>query len=135
MKTSAQRSRNLVLALLAPALAGCVAAATLGVAAVGAAGVVLYAKNEAVMKYQADIDPTWDATMAAMQKFGYQVDATRRPNPTEGKIEADDTVVRVQKIPGNMTQVSVRVGTFRTDDNKRRAKLILEDVQKRLSGN
>ncbi len=126
------KQKLLVLTLLAPALSGCVVAA-LGVAAAGAAGVVLYSKNEAVMKYPADLVSTWDATMAAMQAMGYQVDATRRPNETEGRIDVDETKVLVTKIPGDMTQVSVRVGTFRTDDNKRRAKLLLEDIQKRLS--
>lgn len=126
------KQKLIVLTLLAPALTGCVVAA-LGVAAAGAAGVVLYSKNEAVMKYPADLVATWDATMAAMQGMGYQVDATRRPNATEGRIDVDETTVRVEKIPGDLTQVSVRVGTFRTDDNKRRAKLLLEDIQKRLS--
>lgn len=124
-------NRIVLIALLA-LLPGCVAAAALGVAAAGAAGAVLYAKNEAIMKYPATLDATWDATMATMTEYGYSVDSSRRPNKTEGRIDADDTVVRVVAIPGDLTQVSIRIGTFRTDDHKRKAKLMLESIKKRL---
>lgn len=124
--------RNLVFLALLPVASGCVATA-LGVAVAGAAGAVLYAKNEAVMKYSAPLAKTWDATMAAMRESGLDVgDTSRRPNATEGRIDAGDTVARVESIPGNLTQVRVRVGTIRTDDNKRRAKLILERIKNKL---
>lgn len=126
-----RKIRGFVLIALLPLLSSCVVAA-IGVAVAGATGAVLYAQNEAVMKYPSGLDATWDATMATMKEFGYDVDASRRPNPTEGRIDADDTVVRVERIPGDLTQVRVRVGTFRTDDNKRKAKLMLEGIKKRL---
>lgn len=125
-------SRFAIFALL-PVLPGCVVVA-LGVAVAGAAGVVLYAENEAVMKYSKSLDETWDATLASLREFGHDVDMSRRPNATEGRIDAGDTVVRVERIPGQMTQVRVRVGTFRSEDNKRRASLLLERVRERLGG-
>ena len=125
-------TNRLISIALLTILPSCVGAAALGVAVAGAAGAVLYSQNEAVMKYALELEPTWDATMATLTEYGYAVDASRRPNKTEGRIDVDDVVVRVLAIPGDLTQVSIRIGTFRTDDHKRKAKLMLESIKKRL---
>jgi hypothetical protein len=47
-------------------------------------------------------------------------------------VEARDAVVDVLAQPGGRTRVKVRIGTFRTDETRRRAALILERVVDRL---
>jgi hypothetical protein len=119
-----------VLAISTP-LAGCVVAAV----AAGAAatyGVVKYTQNEAQQDFRASLDDTWHATIAALRSAGYSVADSAAHSATEGKIEVDDAVVHVERLPGDFTRVSVRIGTFETDESKRKAGLILEDLSKRL---
>ena len=119
-----------VLALSLP-FAGCVVAAV----AAGAAatyGVIKYTQNEAQQDFHASLDDTWRATIAALRSAGYSVADTAAHAETAGKIEAADAVVHVERYPSDFTRVSVRIGTFETDESKRKAGLILEDIGKRL---
>jgi len=130
MAANLLRSSVSILALLAP-LTGCLAAAV--VAGAGVAGAVLYTENEAQRDFERPYGATLDATVAALQANGYPVSEEIDRGTTEAKIEVDDVVVRVEKHAGDFTRVRVRVGTFRTDDHKRKAKLILEDVARQLA--
>jgi methylmalonyl-CoA mutase cobalamin-binding subunit len=47
-------------------------------------------------------------------------------------LDVNDAVVHVETLPGDMTRVRVRIGTFSTDEHKRRASLILESVGNRV---
>ena len=116
--------------LLLP-LPGCLlaAAAAAGAAAVG---VVSYENNEAWMDYHATLPEAWSAATRAMRNLGYQVPDRPAPTDSEGVIEAEGVKVTVQRQPNEITRVRARVGTFDTDENERRAKLILEEVRKLL---
>lgn len=121
----------LTAALLLP-LGGCIVVAA---AAAGAAvfGTISYRDNEATLDFRADLTTVWQACLASMQELGYSVSMQQQPGVTEGVIEADPAKVKVERHPGNFTRVIIRVGTFASDDNKRRATLLLEAVKKRVN--
>src|SRR5262245_62129402 len=126
--------RATALLLLAGVLApsgGCVAAAL--VAGAGAAyGVVKYTENGAYQDFKAPLGETWKATVAAMQENGYPVSDAVQPGVNQGMIDVNDAVVHVETLPGDFTRVTVRIGTFETDDHQRRASLILQSVGNRV---
>lgn len=109
----------------------CVAIVAAGAAAVG---YIKYSENEASMDFEADLDETWKATIAALRDLQYKVDENYPHGTTEGEIDLDDrdTNVKVELHPEGFTRVRVRVGTFETEDHKRKAGLILEGIQDRL---
>jgi hypothetical protein len=111
---------------------GCflVAAAAVGVAAFG---VISYDRNEATTDFHAALPAVWNATLHAMKELGYAVDLGQQPGASEGTISTGDATVKVERHPQDFTRVRVRIGTFDTDDNRRRAQLILEAVQKKVS--
>jgi hypothetical protein len=112
-------------------LPGCIFAAAAAVAAV-AVGVVSYENNEAWMDYKGTLDQLWNATLQAMRKQGYVVPGDPKPNATEGTIEAGETRVVVETHAGGYVRVRVRVGTFTSEDNERKAKLLIEEVTAQL---
>jgi Protein of unknown function (DUF3568) len=130
------RRQHVVLAAswsLLPLLGSCIVAA----AAVGAAavfGAVSYHENEAAMDFHSPVGPVWQATLEVLQAQGYAVDMAQKAGPTEGHVTAGDANVRVTREPGDFTRLHVRIGTFDTEDNRRRARLILEDVKKKVPG-
>ena len=95
-------------------------------------GVVKYTENEAYQDFKAPLDDTWKAAVAAMQENGYPVSDAVQPGTNQGKLDVNDAVVHVETLPGDMTRVRVRIGTFSTDEHKRRASLILESVGDRV---
>ncbi len=128
----AMRCRSLLVPVLLLPLSSCIVVAA---AAVGAAtfGAISWNENEAQMDFQRDFDATWQATKAALRELAFPVDDTQLPGKTEGTLHAGDATATVEMHPGNTTRVRVRVGTFESDDNKRRAQLILESLKKRLA--
>jgi uncharacterized protein DUF3568 len=120
----------LTVAALAPS-GGCVAAA-IAAGAATAYGVVKYTENEAYQDFKAPLRDTWKATVAALQENGYPVSEAVQPGTNDGMIDVNDAVVHVETIPGDLTRVRIRIGTFSNDDNKRRASLILESVGNRV---
>ncbi|MGH7162374.1 MAG: DUF3568 family protein [Planctomycetota bacterium] len=123
--------RLAVAAATAALLPGCIVAAV----AVGAAatyGVIKYSENEASQDFKANVEKTWAATIAAMREQGYPVSEGAKCGPTGGKVEVSDATVHVEKHAEDFTRVRVRIGTFETDEHKRRARLLLEDIAKRL---
>lgn len=109
----------------------CVAIVAAGAAAVG---YIKYTENEASMDFEADLDDTWEATIDALRDLEYQVNKDYPHGTTEGEIDLADreTNVKVELHPEGFTRVRVRVGTFETDDHKRKAELILKGIQERL---
>jgi hypothetical protein len=126
--------RRIAFAAALPAIAllsgGCLVAAVAAGAAV-AYGAIQYDKNEARRDFQAPLDRTWKATLAALRDNGYPVSDAAEPGTTEGKIDIGDAKVVVEKVPSEPTEttrVRVRIGTFDSEDNRRKAGLILEKV-------
>lgn len=127
--------RATALLLLAGVLApstGCVAAA-LAVGAATAYGVIKYTDNEAYQDFKAPLNDTWKAAVAALQENGYPVSDAVQHGESEGMLDVNDAIVHVETIPGDFTRVRVRIGTFSTDDHKRRASLILESVGNKVT--
>lgn len=118
-------------ALLSIALlqSSCVA---LAVGAGVGAGALSHAENAVEEEFEAPLDRTWRASIAALQSLGYAVDTEAQPGPTEGELEVDDVNVRVEVVPEDRSRVRVRAGVFRTDDNIRRAEVVMGAIRKRL---
>lgn len=126
--------RSLAVALLATAAlsaGGCVVAAVAAGAA-AAIGAVKYDENEAWRDFREDLPTTWKATIESLRANGFPVADGLTHGPLDGKIEAGDATAVVEVHPGELTRVRIRVGTFKTDDNRRRAALVLESIAKRL---
>ena len=121
-----------VLLPLCLGLSGCLFAAVAAGAAV-AVGVVAYENNEAYMDYKGTLDQLWTATLQAMRKLGYVIPGEPKPGATEGTIESADTKVVVETHSGGYVRVRVRVGTFTSSDNERKAKLLIEEVTAQLT--
>jgi hypothetical protein len=122
--------------LLALALASLPVAASCCLAvAVGAAatfGVVMYMENEAYRDFRSDLDTTWNATLGAMRKLGYPVQEGMPHGVTEGEVKINDAHVRVTRESGGYTRVHVRIGTFETEEHRRRSALLLEEIAKTI---
>jgi hypothetical protein len=121
----------LVVLLAAPITSGCLAMAGLTVGA-GVVGYVLYDKNEARRDFDASFAATWKATLAALRALEYTVPADPQHEGDSGALTLEDVRLRVAHHPGGKTRVHVRVGTFDTEEHRRRAGLILERIEKEL---
>jgi len=127
----------LLLALVATLpLTGCVAIAVAGAA--GTVGYIQYEKNETYTDFDEDIHVVWTASVDALEALGfeipYSVARTLTGPVNESEIEGDGYRVRLERYLGDVTRARVRVGTFDTEDNRRRADLILEEISRRVSG-
>ena len=96
-------------------------------------GLMSWMDNEAHRDLAAPFDATWQAAVDTLEDAGYAVDHVGLPTPTEGRIRVDDTQVVVERQPGGLTRVRVRVGRFDRSDHRRRAALILEGVANRVA--
>lgn len=114
-------------------LGGCFAAAAAVAAAAATYGVIKYTENEARQDFDAGFDTTYAATVKALRRLGYPVKGGMEPTGTEEKIEVSNVTVRVERHTEGFTRVRVRVGTFETDEHQRRARLILEEIQRCLA--
>lgn len=126
-----RRSILLAVLCLVPLTSGCVAVAGLTVGA-GVVGYVFYDKNEARQDFEASFAKTWKATLAALKGLGYELPVDPPHEADSGTLVLGDLKVQVAHHPGNRTRVSVRVGTFHTEEHQRRAGLILEKIEKEL---
>lgn len=121
-----------ILGVLAAGLPGCVVAAV-AVGAAGAYGVVQYVDNESTRTFPATLPDTWDATVSAMKGLGYRVPDEASHGLTQGFIEAGETSVTLEIVPGTRTEVRVRVGTFDSDEHRRQGEELLEAIGYELS--
>ena len=116
-------------AALAPLAGGCVAVA----AAAAAAGYVQYDRNEAYRDFEGrELREVWHAVLEAVHATGRTVPGGVRASSTEGEVDLDGFWTRVEAWPEGYVRVRVRVGTFRTEDHRRKAGLFLDDVAARL---
>jgi hypothetical protein len=127
--------------LLAAASALCIAclflsALWLGVIALLAAGgygVLSYLRNESHQDLPIDLGTAWDAAIDALGENGFIFEEPTWHGATEGALRAGDAKVIVERHPGFLSRVRVRVGLLDTADNRRRAALVLESLE-RLAG-
>lgn len=116
--------------LLAPTT-GCIAVAV--AAAAGAVGLVQYDRNKAHRDFEVDFQSAWQAALASAPELGYPPIVVNEHTPTEGEFEGgEDLWVRVEEHPEGFICVAVRVGTFETEDHRRKAGLFLNEVARRL---
>ena len=95
-------------------------------------GVKSYAANESRRDLRVPLREAWDAAIDALGETGFLFGEPASCGPTDGRIRAGDALVTVERHPGEFTRIRVRVGTFATDDNRRRAALVLEAAVKHL---
>lgn len=116
---------------LVPLVSGCLAVAGLTVGA-GVVGYIYYEKNEAWRDFPVAFDRTWKATHVALRELKYDVPKDPHPAPDSGYVTIDDVKIKVERRPDDWTRVSVRVGTFHTDNHRKRAGQILDLIDKKL---
>lgn len=128
LRAMLQLRSALLLVLLAPVVSGCVAVAAAGVAGVG---YVQYQRNEVEHDFPADLTETWRATLEVLREMGIE-EPKAELGSTEGVIEHEEMLVRVERHAQGFTRVRVRVGTFYTGDHARRTQLLLEKIDSAL---
>jgi hypothetical protein len=106
--------------------------AAVALVAVGAVAVKSYFENETHIDVRAPLDDAWNAVLESLGENGYSFGEPTWHAATEGRIRVGDANVIVERHPGAVTRVRVRVGMFDLSDNRRRAGLLLESVEKRV---
>jgi hypothetical protein len=117
------RSVLLVLLLL-PLCTGCVAVAAAGIVGVG---LVQFQRNEVARDFSVDLECAWQATLEGLRKLAIVPERTVLTG-TEGEVEREDLRVFVERHPRGFTRVRIRVGAFRSADNRRRAEVLLQEI-------
>jgi uncharacterized protein DUF3568 len=114
-----------ILLLLAPLGSGCVAVAAAGIVGVG---VVQYERNEAEQDFAMSLEETWKATLEALRRLKIEP-AEQELGGMEGVIRHEGLTVLLERHPEGFTRVRVRVNTFHTANNERRARLLLQEIE------
>jgi hypothetical protein len=122
------RTAFLVL-LVAPLCSGCVAVAAAGLVGVG---VVQYERNEAEQDFPTNLECTWRATLEALQRLEIEPEESLL-EATEGRVHKEGLQVVVEQHPDGFTRVRVRVNTFHSADNERRAQLLLQEIERSVA--
>jgi len=131
LQAFARLTGALVLTAYLVPLGGCVVAAAAAVGA-AAAGVLYYDNHEARMDFKDTLPATFEACVRALRVQGYEVRGNPQPGAIDGLIEAPPARVVVESHPGGYVRVRVRVGTFGTEDNERRAKLLVQTITEEM---
>jgi hypothetical protein len=105
----------------------------LACAALAACAVWSLRANEVRRDFGVPLDAVWDVAVESLGENGFLFGETTWDGATEGAVHADDATILAERHPGDFTRVRVRVGTFRTPDNVRRAGLILESISRHLT--
>lgn len=125
------RAKILVLALLLP-VSGCLGAAAAGVAY----GYIKYNRNEAQQDFKSPVGAVWRASLEALEGRGYTlpggVQRRLREDQDVAGVDGDGFWLSVKEYPGSRTRLIVRVGMFESEENQRKAKLLIESVARRL---
>jgi hypothetical protein len=129
------------LARAAAALLSCAAMAIssgcLALAAATAAGVGTYAyvKGDLETAYEASLDATYDAALAALEELQYPVKQSGKDSSMAriAAEEADGTDIKLtlERASERVTNGSVRIGVF---GNEPKSRLILDKMRERLRG-
>lgn len=127
------RRRDLALALLlALPSTGCVVVAAAGVGAAATYGVISVNENHVTREFEHPLDETWTATVHAFKAQDYEVIEASAPDEPGAEIRVARANVRIEPASARRTRVSVRVGHFKSESNLRQARLVLEEVARRL---
>jgi hypothetical protein len=130
--------RTLPILLLALPLGSCVlaAAAVVGAAVIGA---VKYTENGLERDFTQDLATCFAAAKTAMKECGYAVPDEARPIPSDGELSVGDAKITLTRQPGatdslddDTTRAVVRVGTFDSDETKRKARLLMDALSRAL---
>lgn len=119
-------------------LAGCVAVAAAAVGAVAALGAYSYVNNELEREYQAGFDQAWQATLKAVNDLGLKL-TSQSKDFQKANVQArraDDSAVTIQleERAKDRVLIRVRVGTFESDENRRAAESIHEQIFRNMGG-
>jgi len=125
------RTTLLLLPLVMP-LPSCVVAAVAG----ATYGIVKYRKNEAERDFKAPIDQVWKASIEALEGRGYGLPGALERELAERQdvavIDGSGYWMRVEAQPGGWTRMELRIGTFQSEEHRRKAGLLLESIDSRL---
>jgi len=116
--------------LLVPLLSGCAAVAAAGIVGIGA---LQYERNELERDFPAGLEQTWEGALDGLRALGIYPTLSEL-EATEGLIECRDLRVRVERHPEGFTRVRVRVGTFHSADHRRRAELVVQEIERAMQG-
>lgn len=122
------RHRLLPLLVLGPLLCltpGCAAAAAGAFATVG---FFSYRTNQLVREFDAGLERTRQAVNEALVDLDMGEPVETELDSTRFEIKADDVTVEIERHPGLITRVEVRVGLFDNTNNRRRALLVVEEI-------
>lgn len=122
--------RLLPLLLLVPLTSGCAAVAAAGLVGMGA---LQYERNELERDFPTGLQETWEGALDGLRALGIYPTLSEL-DATEGLIEFRDLRVRVERHPEGFTRVKVRVGTFHTADHRRRAELVVQEIERAMQG-
>lgn len=127
----------LLLALCLP-LSSCIVAAA-AVAAAAVIGTVKYTENGVQRDFKQDLATCFEAAKKGLKENGYAAPDEAKPGATEGKLTVGDAVASLTREPGptakaddDFTRILVKVGTFDSDETKRKAKLIMDAIARAL---
>lgn len=124
--------RLLPLLLLLPWLASCVALAAAGAGAAATYGYVSWRQNEETRDFQKPIEAVWKASLHSLEAQEYAIRQGPKLTRTEGTIEAESADVKLERLASGSTRVRVSVGTFDSAENRRLARLLLDEIGRRL---
>ncbi len=117
--------------LLATASSSCIVVAA-GVGAAATYGYISHTNNVSSREFDARPDLTWKAVLHGMKAQDYQVEGSPQLGPVDGVAIAGDTVVTVERVPGGTSRVKVKVGTFESEQHERLARLLIQEIARRL---
>lgn len=111
-------------------LSGCAAVIIGGVAG---AGTYAYIRGEMKGNENASLDRTWSATLAAMKDMEFTV-STQQKDSLQARLIARTALdkkieINLTKISDNLTEISIRVGTF---GDQTLSHTIVQSIEKRL---
>ncbi|MCP3916704.1 MAG: DUF3568 family protein [bacterium] len=115
----------LLLGLLTP---GCIAVA----AAAGAVGYVQYDRNAASRSFDTDLDDAFEAARDVVVANGYLVKQVESSEPNHLRLEGDKIKVGLEEFEGGKVKITVRVGTFDTEEHRKAAGELLDEIAKAL---
>ena len=118
--------------LLAASLASSCIVVAAGVGAAATYGYISYQNNVSSRGFEARAELTWKAVLHAMKAQDYPVQGDPMLGPVDGIIRSGDTEILVQHVAGGTSRVRVTIGTFESDQNERMAKLLLQEIARRL---
>lgn len=88
--------------------------------------------NEMARDVRASLADAWRAAIWAMGENGISYGEGTACGATEAVVRARDATIRIERHPGSISRVRIRVGRFDTAENRRREALLLESILRNL---